>query len=553
MLSEAETAELPPAPRIPDLKPDHGNGLRVAVGTEITITSENATTIRYTLDNTEPTCSSGLVYSAGAKPKIMTTNTTVKAIGCNAAGSSGVTPRWYFTSTPRSSLFDFDAVRAGVGHDGGGFDVRSYAVPTPAGAIFVGGKAELNAAVAGAVDGQTIVVRDGRYDLGLVDFRRATSAANVTIRAQNPGCHDGVRGVTLNGTTRFRFWTDRWKLEGFCFDGIFNPNPAESSTPFSNAVTIMASDVTVSQNVFQNIGDEDNWAIVVKIGGGTNPQAERKTIVRDVVTRNLFTRIQGFGMDLPQPSSVDTSPYIWATYPEITDNTFDTQPAYKTKDSAWGKAIHLGTGWDFAESFNDNQYALIARNYFNRWDGGSAELICIKSSGNIIEDNLINESYGGFSIRRGNNNVVQRNFVINNNPSCLATRTSGYGNIIQENAFDLHPYCIAWGLTVKTPETGGYPGMTVSTYPAKKNYFRWNKVKNAKWVMWIMNKGADQSWMHQPLLTEDLPTDNQLRLNEFHQMGDSVLFHSDLSSGSGVDENALRSLNTVGTDNTFAP
>jgi parallel beta-helix repeat protein len=192
---------------------------------------------------------------------------------------------------------------------------------------------------------------------------------------------------------------------------------------------------------------------------------------------------------------------------------------------------------------------LISKNFFNKWNGGSAELICIKSSGNIIEDNLINEGYGGFSIRTGDNNVVQRNYMINSTPSCLATRTSGYGNIIQNNVFDLHPTCVAWGLTAKNPKVGGYAGMMISTYPAKKNYFRWNKVKNAGWIMWLLNKGSDQAWMHSPLLLDDIPTDNELRLNTFINIPNAVLFHNDLASDSGWTQDLIKDRNTIGSDN----
>jgi hypothetical protein len=50
---------------------------------------------------------------------------------------------------------------------------------------------------------------------------------------------------------------------------------------------------------------------------------------------------------------------------------------------------------------------------------------------------------------------------------------------------------------------------------------------------------------------EELPTDNELRLNDFYDMPNTQLFHNDLPAESGVSENAIRALNTIGSDNQF--
>jgi peptidoglycan hydrolase-like protein with peptidoglycan-binding domain len=535
-------------PRVPRLSPEHGNGLAVALGTAVTITSENATTIHYTMNNAEPTCSTGLLYADDAKPVITTNNTTLKAIGCNESGASPVTPRWYYSTTPHSTLFNYQAVRNGVGRDANGFDVLAYATPHPSGAVFVANKVEFVAALAAAQDGQTIILRNGSYDLGRQQLQRPTSAAGVTIRAETPGCFNAGSGsgVTLTGGTQLRIMTDAWTIEGLCFETLSNQTVDET---YSKAVQISARRVTLSQNTFKNIGTSSNVAVVVMIGGGTNLAGERKVLEGIVVTRNLFSSIQGIGIDLPQPSAVYTGPYLWALRPVISYNTFEHAPL--TFDNG-GEALHVGAAWDFSDAFNDTMGAEVAHNFFDRWDG-DGELMSIKSTGNFIEDNLIYNAIGSISVRAGDHNTIQRNYIINSDPSCHGFRASGTGNIFDNNVLDLHPLCVAWLMTAKHLDTAPYPdgSYTVATYPAKKNYFRRNKVKNAQTIIGVLKSGSNHRWEHTPPTDADLPTDNTLRLNEFYNMQASTPFHSDLPQMT-VSVDRLLQLNTIGTDNVYA-
>jgi hypothetical protein len=80
------------APSLPVFSPGAG---AVASGTKITITSDGATSIRYTTDgSTEPTSTTGTLYDENNKPTI-TAATTLKAIGINANGTSSVATAAY--------------------------------------------------------------------------------------------------------------------------------------------------------------------------------------------------------------------------------------------------------------------------------------------------------------------------------------------------------------------------------------------------------------------------------------------------------------------------
>jgi hypothetical protein len=422
-------------------------------------------------------------------------------------------------------------------------------LPAP-GYLYVRNKSEFEQAILNVKDGEMIVVASGVYDLGLQEIKRNTSASMVTIRAERPNiCYsEPGTGVTLNGTTLLRVWTDNWKIEGFCFEGINNkgvfPNVSFSDTV---VIKVSASNVLISQNVFKNIGGLNNHATLIEVGGGTNLNAERKHIENINITRNRFSNIAGIGIDFPQPSAVYTGPYVWALRPTVTYNTFENSPLVFDNG---GEAIHLGTGWDFSDTFSDNMGANISKNFFHKWDG-DGELISVKSSGNFLEDNLLYNNIGNISIRAGEHNTIRSNYMISHYVSCHGFRVSGYGNLFDRNFLDLNSTCIAWSWTTKRLE--GNPvyeplGLTISTYPSKKNYFRWNKVKNAQNVVWLLND--NKALPNIPPLQSDLPTDNTLNWNYFYNMKSSKLIHADVPV-SVITQNELERLNLIGKDNIY--
>jgi len=67
----------------------------------ISLSSENSTSIRYTLDNSEPTCSSA-VYSS---PLLITSTKNLKAVACNDLGISEIKSETYTINTPVSTWY----------------------------------------------------------------------------------------------------------------------------------------------------------------------------------------------------------------------------------------------------------------------------------------------------------------------------------------------------------------------------------------------------------------------------------------------------------------
>lgn len=100
---ETETALLPSAPVA---SPAAGT---VVVGTQVALSAQGATSVRYTIDGTAPTCSTGIVY---ATPITISTTVTVQAVGCNTAGASTMTSFAYTVIPPDSGTSNATPVGA---------------------------------------------------------------------------------------------------------------------------------------------------------------------------------------------------------------------------------------------------------------------------------------------------------------------------------------------------------------------------------------------------------------------------------------------------------
>jgi hypothetical protein len=66
----------------------------------VTLSSSNSTSIRYTIDGTTPTCTTGSTYASAIS---VGSNQTIKAVGCNSVGSSSVGSQTYTINLPGAS------------------------------------------------------------------------------------------------------------------------------------------------------------------------------------------------------------------------------------------------------------------------------------------------------------------------------------------------------------------------------------------------------------------------------------------------------------------
>jgi poly(beta-D-mannuronate) lyase len=87
---------------------------------------------------------------------------------------------------------------------------------------------------------------------------------------------------------------------------------------------------------------------------------------------------------------------------------------------------------------------IIENNLFIRCNG-EAEIISVKSNGNIIRKNTFRDSQGGLVLRHGDNNVATQNFVLGNgNPGIGGIRIQGSDQVVCNNYFyNLGQYGVA--------------------------------------------------------------------------------------------------------------
>ncbi|WP_299215670.1 chondroitinase-B domain-containing protein [uncultured Aquimarina sp.] len=78
---------------------------------------------------------------------------------------------------------------------------------------------------------------------------------------------------------------------------------------------------------------------------------------------------------------------------------------------------------------------LIENNYFEQCDG-EVEIVSLKSSDNIVRNNVFYESAGVLALRHGNRNLIENNFFIGNNkPGTGGVRVINEGHTIRNNHF----------------------------------------------------------------------------------------------------------------------
>lgn len=243
-------------------------------------------------------------------------------------------------------------------------------------------------AIASAQPGDIVVLADGTYDLkGTVTVTASGSAGKpIVVKAENKN------RTIFTGESRFVLETVAYVgIEGFDFRSTDGP-----------AIELRGcNNIRLTRNVFHlNDTKRGNWILIT--GSEKNPAAlshhnridhnlfENKSQLGNFITME-GTRIGGL-----QVSQNDT----------IDHNHFrDIGPRVENAL----EAIRIGS----ADISLSRGYTILERNLFERCDG-DPEYISIKSSDNIIRHNTFRECLGSLSLRHGNRNTVEGNFILGN-------------------------------------------------------------------------------------------------------------------------------------------
>jgi Chondroitinase B len=229
--------------------------------------------------------------------------------------------------------------------------------------------AQLAAALAQARPGDRIEVADGVYSSGPIRLTRSgTAAAPITVAARNPG------RAEIRGTAGFEFaGASHVVIEGFQFTGTGLDVP-----PGAQAVRI-------TRNTFTGGGSGN----VVSVGSDDS-EVDHNTFQRKR-TSGVYLQITGPGSGMAKRVRIHRNYFF--------DHQFG--------GSNGGESIRLG----YSHKQHNRAAAVVEYNLFEKADGDS-EAISVKSSDNTIRYNTLRNSRGEITLRHGNRNLVDGNFII---------------------------------------------------------------------------------------------------------------------------------------------
>jgi len=255
--------------------------------------------------------------------------------------------------------------------------------------IEVGTTKGLRNALEKARPGTNIILSDGAYDFGgeLKIATRATKELPVTIAAKHRG------KATLVGDSRIVLVAaEHIIVEGLNFESTNGP-----------AVELRASShVRISRNTFHlKETQRGSWILIDGIKGDSVRLSHHNRI-----GHNQFERKSKLGNFITIEGTMRAQPQV-SQYDRIDHNLFaDIGPRVENVL----EAIRVGS----AEYSLSSGFTIMEDNLFERCDG-DPEYISIKSSDDTIRNNTFRECLGSLSLRHGNRNTVEGNYVLGNN------------------------------------------------------------------------------------------------------------------------------------------
>ncbi|NGF58013.1 hypothetical protein G5B00_15965 [Parapedobacter sp. SGR-10] len=278
-------------------------------------------------------------------------------------------------------------------------------VPDEPEGLLVSTEEELKTAIAQAAPGDLILMQDGNWkDLNIIFKGTGTPEKPITLRAQTGG------QVVLSGNSSLRMSGEYLVVDGLHFkDGetslgylIQFRDEKHQHAHHSRITNIVVSEF--------NRTVDDGSDVWVNLFGTHNR-----------VDHCYFHGKRSSGRIMTVWRSTDA-----ADYHQIDHNHFKDVPVLGQNGA---EAIGIGAS---NTSLSDS-YTTIEYNIFENCNG-EGELLSIKSGQNTIRYNTVIESQGSISLRHGNNNRVEGNFILGGQVRLTGgIRIMGEGHIIKNN------------------------------------------------------------------------------------------------------------------------
>jgi len=359
--------------------------------------------------------------------------------------------------------------------------------------IPVANSAGLNAAIAAAKPGDTLVLADGVWrDTILLLNKAGTAQAPITIRARTPGA------VVFTGSSRLQFDAPYVIVDGLCFKGGALTQQDKQVVRFNSNHCRMTNSAIIDYNP-PSFKTKYYWVFFA----GKDNRLDHcfltgKNHLEPLIGNNLI------------------------------------QSLHNTVDYCYIKDIpyHVGNGreifriWGYGkigEKGEDGAFFTIAHNLLVHADGEGSEIISLKSNRNRVIGNTIRGSRGGITLRNGNYNTIDGNFVFADGISkAYGIRVTGEFHTITNNYCDNCSYGINLmaGEFVDDKLTPNYVPKINEDAPLGRVpvYFwtRHNLIANnilvaTKGPNFIIGSGYKQNWPAEQRVL--LPTENRITDN----------------------------------------
>ena len=255
--------------------------------------------------------------------------------------------------------------------------------------VEVGNAKELRSALEKARPGTNIILSDGIYD-----FNGELKISTGGVKEQPVRIVAHHRGkATMVGDSRFVLvGAEHVVLEGLNFESTNGP-----------AIELRASSyVRISRNTFHlKEARRGSWILIDGIKSDSVSLSHHNRI-----DHNLFEKKFLLGNFITIEGTMRSQPQV-SQYDRIDRNLFaDIGPRVENVL----EAIRVGA----AEYSLSSGFTTVEENLFERCDG-DPEYISIKSSDDTIRRNTFRECLGSLSLRHGNRNTVEGNYVLGNN------------------------------------------------------------------------------------------------------------------------------------------
>jgi hypothetical protein len=254
--------------------------------------------------------------------------------------------------------------------------------------VNVGTAAELLKALKTSGPGMHIVLSDGDYDLN-TDVKISAAGKQdspIVIKA----LHRGMAKIV--GSSHFILTgAEHFVIEGLTFESMNGP-----------AIDLRGcNNIRITRNTFHlKETERASWVVIDGIAGDSVRLSHHNRI-----DHNLFERKSLLGNFITVEGTMRAVPQM-SQYDRIDHNLFtDIGPRVENVL----EAIRCGS----ARYSLSSAFTVIEANLFERCDG-DPEYISIKSSDDTIRHNTFRECLGSLSLRHGNRNTVDGNYVLGN-------------------------------------------------------------------------------------------------------------------------------------------